>query len=161
MLTRMIDLERRATTMAESLQRYRYLADVGDWAAGIVNIAKSAETVTKNDHQVQLQTHFKATGSSADDAAKMVQNLDNWLVLKGTQATDCWVILEGELDRIRSWSLEGRRAGKEPESPGLDRIQHLAASLGISRQKLIDAIRLYSDRNYYQRYSQARSPYSI
>jgi len=87
MLTRMVDLERRATTMAESLQRYRYLADVGDWAAGIVNIAKSAETVAKNDHQVQLQTHFKATGSSADDAAKMVQNLDNWLVLKGTQAT--------------------------------------------------------------------------
>ena len=119
MLIRMIDLERRATTMAESLQRYRYFVDAGDWAAGIVNIAKSVEKTAKGAHHVQLQTHLKATGSSADEAAKMVKKFDDWLILKGSQATDCWVILKGELDRIRSWFLAGRPAGKEPESPGL------------------------------------------
>ncbi|KAK3321080.1 hypothetical protein B0T19DRAFT_478248 [Cercophora scortea] len=120
MLMRTIDLERRANTMAETLQRYQYFAEVGDWTAGIINIAKANETKSKPAHWNKLKGHLKAAGFSADDAANMVKPYEEWFVLKGNQSTGCWAVLEGELDRIHSWILEGRPAGKEPESPNLD-----------------------------------------
>ncbi|KAK4164696.1 hypothetical protein QBC43DRAFT_344272 [Cladorrhinum sp. PSN259] len=100
------------------LQRYRYLADVRNRSAGIVNMATIKEGTAKQDHERHLQKHFKVTGSSANAASEKIKSFLNWYLLKGSQATDCW-----------------------------DRIRHLAARLGISRQKLIDAIHPYSDRN--------------
>jgi hypothetical protein len=68
--------------------RYRYLADVRDSVAGIVNIVKSVKGTAKNKHRVQFQMHFNATGLSADDAAKRVKKSDDWFVWKVSQAID-------------------------------------------------------------------------
>jgi hypothetical protein len=111
-LTRLINFERES-------QRSWYLADVGDWVAGIVNIAKSMEPAAKVSHQNQLQNHLKATGLSSKAALNTIEIYDKWLFLKGNFASDYWVILQEELVRIRSWSLTGRKAGEEPETPGL------------------------------------------
>ncbi|KAH6845754.1 hypothetical protein B0I37DRAFT_417270 [Chaetomium sp. MPI-CAGE-AT-0009] len=147
MLVQSIDNKRRATVAEKLSQRFRFLAGVGDWVAGIVNIAKSLEGEAQSKHHSDIQSHLKATGISARDARTYADGFRKWKILQGTSATDCWNMLKGELQSIRSWFLDGQPAGKEPETPGLDRIKFIAQLQAIEPQELIDAIHLYSDRN--------------
>ncbi|RMJ04901.1 hypothetical protein BHE90_015301 [Fusarium euwallaceae] len=131
----------------DQLHNFENLMQIGDWAAGLQNIVKGAESEVVHEFVEDLKRKFKASGLSTDDAATEAQKYRSFTVVHGFQATEILARVQPELDQIRQWRADGERRGHEPSTPCLDRIGAICLHVGIDRALYLSLLRIYDERN--------------
>ncbi|KAL2015399.1 hypothetical protein VTK56DRAFT_5537 [Thermocarpiscus australiensis] len=139
-------LERKCEETRTELQELRFLLAIGDWLAGIHNVAKSYEAIAQADLRGQLEADYKAKGVPGSAAQEFAKQYDDFKVAPLCTSTTSGFV-ERELALVEEWRAAGEPEGSEPQTPYLDRLQALADKAKLSRAKYVQVIRQYGQRN--------------
>ncbi|KAL2678863.1 hypothetical protein Neosp_009615 [[Neocosmospora] mangrovei] len=145
--TQVASLERQLQESQRQSNRAQFEMRIGDWASGIQNILKDAETQLGKDAIAQLRVDLRAKGYSTADIDKEVKNTQPFNAVKGLQVTEILRHVRPELDSIKRWKRRGAKAGDEPSTPYLDRIDTLCGRAGVSRSLYMSLLQVYNERN--------------